>query len=185
KNIVVRYLNIVNSPDEVAVEFKASSSNTGDCNCIAFHKEGYELDFPGSHLARNNFIFHTRTGIILERATTNNLVTGNIVTTSSLDGIALVEGSIGNTVTDNMTSSNSVNGINLGNGDNNTVTLNDVLNNAVAGIMVQGGTTGSSDNNTISDNNISGNGDGLTNAIKCVLGHGNTGNDVPAGSPCR
>src|SRR5262249_50098728 len=43
KNIVVRYLNIVNNPDEVAIESKASTANTGDCNCIAFHKEGFEL----------------------------------------------------------------------------------------------------------------------------------------------
>src|SRR4029077_15861941 len=108
-NIVVRWLNIVNSPDERALEFQASSTNTGDCNCIAFHKEGFELDFPGSHTARNNLIFQTRTGVIFERGSQNNLVVGNIITMSFLDGIGMVEAPTNNTVTNNMTSSNGAN----------------------------------------------------------------------------
>lgn len=195
KNIVIRFLNVVDGDPHDGIEFRESDTSLAHCNCVTRNDEGINLHDGGGHGATQNLVYQNTGFAIRLIRVKNAMVLGNTSVDNDHDGI-LVDHSPGSTIADNVVErneddgirvedsrqtvmtgnvvrDNGDDGIELDNGDLGQVVGNTVTGNASSGIELR-----HADDNTINANIINGNGDGLVNLIRCFSGDGNTGSNV-------
>jgi parallel beta-helix repeat protein len=181
KNIVVRFLNIVDGRDNDGLEFKLSKYGVAHCNCVTRNDEGIELHGGRKLEVSKNLVFENSGDGIRARAGVNeSTIVMNTSRDNGDDGIELAGSATEeNVVTMNLVTGNARDGIELDDADLNEITVNEVSNNGVdqsrdSGIELNRG----ADQNLIDGNNIEGNADLLTDVIRCRSGNGNTGDNV-------
>jgi len=180
-NITTRFLNFDGANLGFdGIEYKKNPSGTVHCNCVAFNDEGINLDAGSSNVVTQNLTTkNTGQGIIVENSAKLHTISGNFSIANAHDGIRIKTLATQNLFTSNDVLNNGMIGINLDAVSSNSVTLNRVMGNGTVpatdgGIIVQN----ASKSNVIDQNLISGNVDGLTNVIRCFSGSMNTGSNV-------
>lgn len=133
--------------------FWQSNNNTIIGNNVISNSRGIDLDTSNNNIIIENIVTDNSHGIYLWDSS-NNILFDNIVSSSSKYGIELwayTAGSYGNILSGNIVSSSGVDGIVLNGADNNTVSGNIISSNRQYGITLM------ADNNLIYGNTIANN----------------------------
>jgi len=125
KNIVIRYLVVIDGGDRDGIEFHNSWSGIGHCNCVAGNEQGYELEDGDKHKITNSRVFDNVNGIRLHKGAVDTMITGNITEANSNHGIVLLDSATErNMIGSNTTRANGVDCIHLDEADYNDVLAN-------------------------------------------------------------